>query len=291
MKILFLLFAIGVVTSSIFAQGTSKITVNSHNELSENNIFSCELYFRDSLVQKREFNGNIDFVDLLPGIYNFIVFENNTKVISVHNIEAVADSITVVFFQNPSFSLISVEDTLDEGDVFLVLGFQYGLPGTSVNNFILNSYEYSFGFAFYASSKRFYNVGFYSGLGYNYAPFEKDTSMYLPTSGKKEFYSYLSYQFGFLNRFSFFDTEKKNRGLTADLGLLYNLPIFFRHIYHEEADQQLISRKIHKFNDFRAMASVGYAPLCIRVEYRLTNFVKKDFPELPKLTIGLMLEF
>jgi hypothetical protein len=291
MKTLFFLMIVGVLSNCILAQETSKITVNSQNGLPKNNTYNCELYLRDSLIQKSEYNGTIDFNDLVPGIYKFIVFENNSKVISVHNIEAIADSVTVVLYQNPTLSRVSIEETLNEGDVFLALGFQYGLPGTSGNNFISSSYEYSLGFAFFGSSRGFYSAGFYSGFGYNYALFEKDTTMYPPASGNKEFYSYLSYQFGFLNRLSFFDSGQKKRGLAAEVGIFYNLPIFFRHIYREENDQQRVSRKIHKFNDFRAMASIGYAPVSIKFEYRLTNFMKKDFPEIPKMSLGLVLDF
>ena len=96
---------------------------------------------------------------------------------------------------------------------------------------------------------------------------------------------------GFINRLTFYDNEDyNNNGLFIDLGINYNLPIFFRHST-QDGNFKTIENKIHKFNDFQGVFRVGYKAMALSLNYRFLDLSKNGYPSPPKFEFGISFEF
>lgn len=73
-----------------------------------------------------------------------------------------------------------------------------------------------------------------------------------------------------------------------DLGANYKLPLMFRRTLHQGHDK-LVTRRIHQFTDINAVGALGIGMGSITAEYRLTDFIMGDHPELPKWNVGFAL--
>lgn len=129
------------------------------------------------------------------------------------------------------------------------------------------------------------------GISFSRYLFDEDSTFHSEVNPiiKKKYYA-LDLQFKYFIRFS-----QKTQisdcndpvGAFMDLGAGYYFPVYFRQNIQFINDVHLTQAKIHKYNDFRAIAVVGYYPFAISFEYRLNDIVKKNLPQLPPWEIGL----
>ena len=118
--------------------------------------------------------------------------------------------------------------------------------------------------------------------------FKKDSLLIALDKRKYERYSYLAW-LGYLGfRFTSHDYKKKRlKGLFFDLGVNYNFPLYFKHVVGYEGNEKKVRGKIHRFTDFRGFARIGWHPVQLSFEYRYVDFVKGDYPQVPRYFVGL----
>jgi hypothetical protein len=164
----------------------------------------------------------------------------------------------------------------------------YGTQTLETNNYSLK-HLFKFaagGFLNYPITKRI-AFGINPECNFQYAVPRRDTSFRGNANYLYERITYLNFKYGFYFRISTFNMRQEHKGgFFLDAGANYYFPIFFRHagIYDNHKD---ITRFIHKYNDVSLLARIGTDLISAEVNYRLFNFVKGGFEQLPILTFGI----
>lgn len=79
--------------------------------------------------------------------------------------------------------------------------------------------------------------------------------------------------------------------LFLDFGAGYYFPISFRHTTYYKGNLKITDKYIHQFTDFRAFANFGYKAFAVFFEYRLTDYLLGNYPEVPVYNMGIRLLF
>jgi hypothetical protein len=252
--------------------------------------YTYELYLEEELVEESSFSDlEIVIPELEPGTYHLSIYRNDTLLLKRYNIQPRPDSITSYVlnvekpFHDPSYK------TLSEFESYL--GLFYGPSIIDENPFIRNSFGLDFGVA--GRMGRYgnnFSVWAFYGFDYTYTAFSKDTMMFPPGPAKYERYSNLNMSLGLFHRISLIESYGLNEeeSFALDLGAKYNLPLYFRHAYNYEK-RLFNTRGLHQFKNFSALARLSYKAVGITCEYRIFDYVKGDFPEPPRLKLGITL--
>lgn len=130
------------------------------------------------------------------------------------------------------------------------------------------------------------------GLGYSYYEVSNDTTFMNLTSVKKnwEYYNYLHVNGDLKFRITL-GSQKKHYHLkprtVLDFGIIYYLPVVFRHIAWYDNDKKIVNKYLHQYTDLRTHVDFGISPIVFYAEYRLLDFIIKPYPEIPKYTFGI----
>lgn len=150
-------------------------------------------------------------------------------------------------------------------------------------------YSGEFAYNWYTALSRFYTIGGKMGLQYAKAPFYNDTSRYLGERTLEKFYSSLIITMGYMNRFTFYNNKLPHReGLKLDVGINYNLPLFFKEVLRVNDDTRLVTRYIHRFNDVSAMVRLAYKYVGVQADYHPFAYLRSAYIEAPKLRVGVV---
>lgn len=101
---------------------------------------------------------------------------------------------------------------------------------------------------------------------------------------KERYFSISSEYFIFLRYVS---TAFDMRGLFVDFGAGYSLPYVYNYQYYTSKYVKTSVRNIHNFNNFQAMFRIGFLAFDIKATYRLTDFLKDEYIQTPRLNIGI----
>jgi hypothetical protein len=83
-------------------------------------------------------------------------------------------------------------------------------------------------------------------------------------------------------------TEDERDDFILNFGATWNMPLMFRYTEVGDGAKQF-KRGIHKWNEFQAEARLTYGAVGFGATYRLTEYLKGDFPEMPRLMLSLTL--
>lgn len=290
MKKSILLIILSIVSLAAFCQtGKLEIFLSAYGD------YNCDiegkylLYSGDSLVSGGYIFEEIiiEIDSLMPGVYNIELYRDDTLFIRRYNIVSKQDTISqyIIDIGNPSFE--SENDTISDLEIYT--GLFYGPNIIKENPYVLGSFSYKLGINNnLANYGNHFSFWFLYGVEYTYTAFDNDTTMYPPAPVKYERYSNLNLNVGFYNRFSFFKSSENEitEGLVVDMGLSYNFPIVFRHMYGID-NRKYVTKGLHQFNNFSVFSRFSYGYIAVTGEYILFDFVKDDFPEVPKLRLGV----
>lgn len=127
----------------------------------------------------------------------------------------------------------------------------------------------------------------YSLFEFSWFTFGENISSTLQPNIKEKYFSFSGSVFLY-NRFILSKIKNtKKRGFFLDLGAGYRLPYVYNYFYFTDKNTRTSIRKIHKFNDFELFSRLGYANIAIFATYQLTDALKSNYYQTPKLTIGL----
>lgn len=290
MKKSILLIILSIVTLAAFCQ-TGKLEIILC--FSEYYDFKVDdkyiLYSGDSLVSE-DFLGEesmIEIDSLKPGVYNIELYINDTLFLRRYNIVCKQDSVSqyTIDVENPYFK--SKYDTISDLEIYS--GLFYGPNIINESPYIMGSFSYNLGVNInLAKYCKHFSSWLIYGFEYAYTAFNNDTTMYPPAPVKYERYSNLNLNLGFFNRFSFFKSDENSitESLVLDLGLSYNFPIVFRHMYNID-NRKFVTMGLHQFSNFSVFSRFSYGSVAITGEYRIFDYVKGDFPEVPMLRLGV----
>lgn len=160
-----------------------------------------------------------------------------------------------------------------------------------INNFSLGVTAY-----YYAPFAKHFGFLIGVGAGFSQHYFSKDTSFMKSNLSKAKYERYSNLKLNIEAKFRVCSgNHRKSRHsrpmLTLDVGAGYYFPILFRHVANYDAGQKTVNRFIHQFTDVRAFVNFGFYPVTVFAEYRLSDFLIGNYPELPLYNVGLRFLF
>ncbi len=244
--------------------------------------------------------------NLVPGTYTISVYNCNSP-------GTIIFSRTIKLFPNQqtrlSFDVASLSEDHYEIDTIgqrvpqkapedaeeLQFNLSY-LKSNWINTPSVIQSSYAFGFSMFSIPARGRHVGFLlgGGLGFSQHFFSKDTSFMSVSSLKKRSENYTYFNGHIEAKLRLSQQNQKldeiiTKKLVMDVGVLYNLPVLFKHYTYYEDNKKITNSRLHQYTDARAFVNIGWRYVAIYGEYRLFNFIIGKYPELPVYTIGLKL--
>jgi hypothetical protein len=77
-----------------------------------------------------------------------------------------------------------------------------------------------------------------------------------------------------------------NANAFLEFGFKYSAPVFFKFVSINRQDEQP-RESIHFWNDTRFIANANYRKLGMNITYRLVDFVRREYAQVPRFQIGL----
>ncbi len=276
-------------TVNVFAQ-TGRMEVIMANSFDCECCDECKyvLFSEDNPVIEGFIQGEtLEIAELNPGVYDLEIYRNDTLLIRRHNMMSKPDTISnyLIDIGEPYYEPIYKAIPNFEG----YIGLSYGPNMINEDPFIKESYILNMGIgSIMLKYGKHFSLWFLYGVEYVYTAFNDDTTMYPPAPAKNERYSNFNLNLGFYHKISFFESQggKSVEKVSVDLGAMYNFPLFFRHAYNIDK-RKFSTRGLHQFKNFSAFGRISYKNVALTCDYRLFDFVKGDFPEVPKLTLGV----
>jgi hypothetical protein len=290
-KLIYIFFTLitSLSTVSAYSQtGKLDISVSYYIE----NV-TIQLFQNDVLIDEYQLDSYEDeFVKTLNvGSYKLTLITEDSASQTLSNVLIKESLTTDVYFSLPDISYYNPNDTNITSRLIPSAHFLIG------NNFINNNDNfntyYDFGFKQGGVNvlTKHLSLGWQIGSSMNYTYFNKSHSLSSLTEFDNEKYYYWNLNFTLLSRLTTFDYKRNgNQGPYLDLGISYNFPLLFRHVITED-NTKISTKRIHNYNDFSTTARLGYSMFALTLEYRLTNFLKENYPEQPKIKIGLSIFF
>lgn len=196
--------------------------------------------------------------------------------------------LNIVLTENPDFNAQKIYNREYVDNFSFIFGFNFLSPDISDDDKLFGSiYSINFGIELRFLLTKKLKIGFrWEMLQASWMNLVKESIL---DGNKLEKQRYVEVGTG-LKTFLHYDFVKvKNiRRLTfCDLGFGYYLPYSFDYKGFKAQDVYSGIQGITKYNDFRTFFRFGYRHYAIAATYRLTDIMKKDFPEPPKLQIGI----
>jgi hypothetical protein len=279
--LLLLVFA----TSSLAQSGSLSVFI--FHDYSDD-MPTIELFLEDSLVGYEVYDElDTEFNSLIEGSYRLIVKDKNGFVTTSDGIDVSNDSTTNVFlstwdFEKECDSCVLKNDGLLEAD----FGFLYSQPISNDNSLVNRSLGAYFMTSGWVGKGRLLDIG--GGIGYYFEQTSLDTLLpFLGANYSKQRYTNTGLRVEAKGRVAFFEHRNYDEhGVILDYGMAYLTPFIFRRVVKSE-EYRSASSKLHRYTDFRPFVRIGYAPVTVSLEHRLSNFIKGELPQLPKWSLGL----
>jgi len=159
-----------------------------------------------------------------------------------------------------------------------------------------NNPKYTVGFGYsgyhWASFSKHFGTLIGGGIGYMYAPLRIDSLSTITYNKpiKTNYYSYLNGQIDVKFRFTTANQQLKTikpNSIFVDLGVLYNLPLYFKKITRFDYQEKMVNSFIHQYSDASIYVNIGSANAQVYVAYRPFDFIKGNLQELPKFNLGI----
>ena len=301
----FIFSAFFLVSINLFAQkGSLKIEFGGQIE-NDTSTKQYEVVLRilkndDTIYTQFHDRNTVEIFHLAPGNYSLRISNTDTEALEIERkftIEAGKQSyidLDLNIYESKYLSSSPNCDSLHEVEAikehFLPeINLIYGNPFSfDPQNPVKNEFTFGMGGGMTYAFWNHLAVGFHIGGNFSHAYFSKDSSLVTLQNRTFERYTYLTMPIGVRLLFSSGNqnNEDSKPGFLIDVGARYYAPILCRHIARYSADK-IQHQNIHQFTDLRIHAGIGIYPLEFFAEYRLMDFLLGNYPEMPKLRVGL----
>lgn len=238
---------------------------------------------------------------LYPGDYTFFIRSSNDyQLVYIDTFSIIPNKITYakeIFNQSVQHFDADYETSFSDSGIIKIdkrkTELQF-IPITCGSNLMLdknNPVKHEFGICVVQNDYWFFtkHIGVFGGFGLQFSQsyFKDDSSLVSLNDRFWERYSGLNFPFRFgLRTTSQSSWQTLFGGIIFDLGISYYLPVLFRHtaIY---SHKKISAFNIHQYTDLRAFITIGVPDGGLFFEYRITDFINGNKPELPKFRIGI----
>jgi hypothetical protein len=290
---LFLLFTINSIkplvaqTGSLIIEGDQQTGITIHSDIKLYTL-TDELVYKKSIVVD-DIRIRID--SLAIGLYNLKVFKEGALSSIYYNVKISTDTIT-------EFHCASLDHEPDQypikkydnkkGPTIALFLQTFQSPLSSQKENVQSTYAIGIRVTPLHYLSKNYGIGAHiaSSLGIN--NLEKGKFTGFTDVFSRERYTYWKLSVAFVNRIVFKQASKTKVDLPwfLDVGIGYNLPIMYRYVGIKD-DKKEINRYVSNYNDFSAIARLGFGVLSFTAEYRFTNNIKTIYPSVPQLMLGI----
>jgi hypothetical protein len=230
----------------------------------------------------------IIFDSIKPGSYTLSLWIE-PDYYSKKNIIIVRDSILSFYttIEKPYYSKIydSLRSEIPEASFFMNIG-----PLNIKNNVdprLNNSYTVGTSQHFLFPLANHFSFLTNVGSSITYEDFKNSQTLNPAFIKKRERMLAWNFIMGIGNRISFNNARvNATKGVIIDYGANYNFPLLFNHSIIN-GPNRIVNKRIHQFTDFSTFVRIGYFPVTIIAEYRLSDYVISGYPEMPKLKFGI----
>ena len=304
-KLIFLFFLSLFITSKVFSQSDNLRIIIHHQIHEETPCFVLTIYNKSDTVYARtitdEYEVSID--SLASGKYSINLkncgSESDDLIQSItQNVEIKPFQIVELVFDFYRYINYIEVDTISSNEI---------IKSRAESQFTLSYFDYRWkpdgidpkfnlgvGWAGYHWSSFSKHFGFLVGGGasYMFAPLriEPNSASIYQEEVKSNYYSYLSGQFDMKFRFSSLNQQSKyikGHSVFFDIGVLYNLPLYFKKVTRFNIRDKMINSFIHQYTDARAYVNIGFTNVQFFVSYRPFDFIRGDYQELPRYNAGI----
>lgn len=233
--------------------------------------------------------------ELPEGRYTLDVFINGELRTTRYSIEIEEGMTTYVTVAADEQYMYECCDSLPTAGGDGIFGLAYGQGFLEDTDYPIEHYfRIRMGGDVLAVLNRHFAIGFMGTTDFSLATIKKDTNLYTTPGNKNERFIYWTFGYSVFIRLSAANMQHVYSYLELDgppkpfidIGATYNLPLRFRYTAAKGTTREQ-ARFIHNYLDFAAFARIGIGPVAFTGTYRLTNFVKDNWPEMPRLQLGL----
>lgn len=270
---------------------TGNLTIDYSSGYYNDEVYYCKLYKKDSLIDSTYLNYDFTFTNLAEGTYNIAIYADNELIEKRYGLPVVKDSVTnySLSFYESRKTLINdtVISELTKGSLDLLTNLNHPNFSPLIDRMFYVGFLSGGGLLL----AKHIEIGGFGGSSFSYTNFNRDTSYTSLTNIKNERYFSWNFDIATSIRFSSNDRRDYNTGgLFLEFGTIYHFPLLFRHTYNEN-QKKVSTSQIHQFKNLSAHVKLGYENIALMVSYRLFDYVNGDYPELPKLKVGLSFIF
>lgn len=276
---------------------TGKISIRIKEQIPIDSIQAKIIVSRnDSVVREVIYKDDCCYtiLDSLPvGVYKLAIQKTHYIDMSYENITILENdklSIYCSLERTPSaqFKDISRDSSMySYGSEDLAFSFQsFNNDLFNTDNTVRNVYSFGIKTIFLEYPHKRVGFGVTVGTTISSCLLKKNQVYNFTEPVEKEKYFYWKASLGPTMRL--FITKPPNEyGIFIDFSAFYNLPIRFRYLAID-GKTRTTQKSIHQFTDFSGFMRVGINHwLSFTAEYRLSNFLKSNYPEMPKIQLGI----
>ncbi len=251
-------------------------------------------------IKEYEETSYIKFDSLIGGTYSLEVRISDSLFLRNSYIIVKEGSTTFLSLADLKGRIKKNTNDSTEGHFHMEVGYHFTYSPKELNeisNKFLNE-TYSIGGSVSPIEAASKNIGFglIIGTSINYTGFKSDTTLILPGPHQRERYFGWGAYVGPIIRITGYNMKKKDKhghsrnGFKWDIGVVYNLPIMFRHTTFD-GTRKVENFGIHKFNEVYAITRIGYKYFVLQGEYNLTEFLIGRYPEVYPARVGIAILF
>lgn len=235
--------------------------------------------------------GQFQFDSLSAGRYNFHLYHDYYKT-GQKMIEITDSSVhcRLDMFHIDSSGVSHIDDIAYEDNYHG--GFAVNFYNPNINSEFKSSFNIEYIYSFKKKVTSFDQIGLdLIPIKLVWNKLNNDTLITTEKYKSERYFGYYLSAFAY-NRFIINKQRKTGYpGLFLDLGVGYELPLYFKYSYKPDSDNKTITGNIHKMNKFVGLVRLGFDAVSIKATYRFLDILKDNYPEPPKFKIGIELNF
>ncbi|MFZ4783902.1 MAG: carboxypeptidase-like regulatory domain-containing protein [Flavobacteriales bacterium] len=290
---LFLALIIGISASAQDSCDVSirvTLTSNYYDETPEYGVVATADDGQNEIMVASE-GWYLDFKNLKPGIYELTFRSMKYHTIVLKDVKVEADKVT---YLNVELSWkddmrFCNEECEEDYPMRFFWDLDYFHPNyPAVNSGLKEGYQFRVtGWSDATMSDRF-DFGVLYAFKWGVQRLDSMSQPLVAIDANRPRLGWFKYGFGFGATWVLrgHETAGQEDDFFVNAGVTYDIPIVFR--YKENLDgARIVKPRIHKWNEFNVEARMIYRYVGVNASYRLTEYIKGDFPELPRWWFGV----
>jgi hypothetical protein len=250
--------------------------------------------FNDETVR---FFSNADYfieLDLPEGKYAIKAEGPKHYTISILEVEVRSCCLSeVLVVLNYTDKICDPNDSLQDEIPFTRVYFDYDFNHPSFGNndgAFKNGYQIRMSNHYMVGVSKRWDIGNINSFDWGWQQIDSLVAPAFDNELNRARYSWFKWGLGVTNSLmiSGVKTEDERDDFILNFGATWNMPLMFRYTEVGGGTKQF-KRGIHKWNEFQTEARLTYGAVGFGATYRLTEYLKGDFPEMPRLMLSLTL--